>query len=90
MVQAYRDNTEPALSLIQIEVVNSTFQYDWVRRAGRRGDELDCIGLREYEPRPDDFSTASIVKTVEAVPARFGRPVIFTAVGFAALAQSHG
>jgi hypothetical protein len=57
---------------------------------GAPGDELDCIGLREYEPRPDDFSTASIVKTVEAVPARFGRPVIFTAVGFAALAQSHG
>jgi hypothetical protein len=45
-------------------------------------DALDYIGLNEYYPLPDSLSTADLLRTVEAVQAKFARPVIFTEAGF--------
>lgn len=45
-------------------------------------DALDYIGLQEYYPLPDDFSTEVIVQKVEAIARKFERPVIFTEAGF--------
>lgn len=45
-------------------------------------DALDFIGLQEYYPLPNDFSTTALVEKVEAVQKRFHKPVIFTEVGF--------
>lgn len=47
-------------------------------------DALDCIGLQEYYPLPDDLSTDSLVQKVEAVQRKYGKPVIFTEAGFPA------
>lgn len=45
-------------------------------------DALDYIGMDEYYSLPDDLSTDGLVAKVEAVHNRYGRPVIFTEVGF--------
>ena len=45
-------------------------------------DALDYIGLQEYYPLPDDLSTESVLRKVEAVQRNFQRPVIFTEAGF--------
>src|SRR5579864_5939964 len=45
-------------------------------------DALDYIGLNEYYPLPDDLSTTSLVRTIEAIHQKFARPVIFTEAGF--------
>jgi hypothetical protein len=50
-------------------------------------DALDYIGLNEYYPLPDDLSTAAVVRTVEAVQNKFGKPVIFTEAGFSTYAH---
>lgn len=45
-------------------------------------DELDYIGLDNYYPLPADLSTRGIEQRVEAVHRKFGRPVLFTELGF--------
>src|SRR6185295_17327220 len=46
-------------------------------------DALDYIGLNEYYPLPDDLTPAGVIRTVENVQKKFGKPVIFTEAGFA-------
>ena len=48
-------------------------------------DALDYIGLQEYYSLPDDLATDALVQKVEAVQQKFGKPVIFTEVGFPSL-----
>jgi len=48
-------------------------------------DALDYIGLQEYYSLPDDLGTDALVHNVEAVQQKFGKPVIFTEVGFPSL-----
>lgn len=48
-------------------------------------DALDYIGLQEYYSLPDDLATGALVHKVEAVQQKFGKPVIFTEVGFPSL-----
>jgi hypothetical protein len=48
-------------------------------------DALDYIGLQEYYSLPDDLATDELVQKVEAVQRKFGKPVIFTEVGFPSL-----
>jgi len=48
-------------------------------------DALDYIGLQEYYSLPDDLVTDALVQKVEAVQQKFGKPVIFTEVGFPSL-----
>ncbi len=45
-------------------------------------DDLDYIGLQEYYPLPDNLSTDSILRKVEAVQRKFQKPVIFTEAAF--------
>jgi hypothetical protein len=52
-------------------------------------DALDYIGLDNYYPLPDDFSTDALVRKVEAVQRKFERPVIFTEAGFASREATH-
>jgi hypothetical protein len=52
-------------------------------------DALDYIGLDNYYPLPDDFSSAAIVSKVEAVQKKFQRPVLFTEAGFASREGTH-
>jgi hypothetical protein len=48
-------------------------------------DALDYIGLQEYYSLPDDLATDALVQKVEGVQQKFGKPVIFTEVGFPSL-----
>ena len=52
-------------------------------------DELDYVGLDNYYPLPDDLSTAASARRIETVYRRFGKPVIFTEVGFASYEGTH-
>lgn len=52
-------------------------------------DALDYIGLQEYYPLPEDLSTDEVVRRVEAVQEKFGKPVIFTEVGFPSLENAN-
>ncbi len=45
-------------------------------------DALDYIGLDNYYPLPSDLSTREVAHRVEAVYSEFGKPVLFTEVGF--------
>ena len=48
-------------------------------------DALDFIGLSEYYPLPDSLDTAQLVKRIEAVHKRWGKPVVFVEAGFSAV-----
>lgn len=52
-------------------------------------DALDFIGLNNYYPLPDSLDTSEVVRKVEAVQARYLRPVIFTELGFASVEGAH-
>lgn len=52
-------------------------------------DALDYIGLDNYYPLPDDFSTDAVVRNVETVQQKFQRPVLFTEAGFSSLEGAH-
>ena len=52
-------------------------------------DELDYVGLDNYYPLPDDLSTAGSAQRMETVYRRFGKPVIFTEVGFSSYDGTH-
>jgi hypothetical protein len=52
-------------------------------------DALDYIGLNNYYPLPDDLSIAEVVKKVEAVQKKFGKPVIFPEAGYPSLEAPH-
>jgi hypothetical protein len=52
-------------------------------------DALDYIGLNNYYPLPDDLSTDAVLRKVEAVQRRFGKPVIFPEAGFTSLEAPH-
>lgn len=52
-------------------------------------DALDYIGLQEYYPLPDDLSTGELVRKVEAVEKKFGKPVLFTEAGFPSAAGAN-
>lgn len=45
-------------------------------------DDLDYIGLDNYYPLPEDLATSEIEERIETVHRRFGKPVIFSEVGF--------
>jgi hypothetical protein len=47
--------------------------------------ELDYIGLDEYYPLPADLSTKEVVRRVKHVELEYGKPVLFTEVGFASV-----
>jgi hypothetical protein len=52
-------------------------------------DALDYIGLDNYYPLPDDYSTVDLVKRVEAVAKQYDRPVLFTEAGYSAAVEAH-
>jgi hypothetical protein len=52
-------------------------------------DALDYIGLDNYYPLPDDYSTADLVRRVETVAKRYDRPVLFTEAGYSAAIEAH-
>jgi hypothetical protein len=52
-------------------------------------DALDYIGLNNYYPLPDSLDTAAVVRKVEAVQRRFGKPVIFPEAGFSSFEAPH-
>ncbi len=52
-------------------------------------DALDYVGLNNYYPLPDTLETAALVKKVEAVQSRFGKPVLLTEAGFASVKDPH-
>jgi hypothetical protein len=52
-------------------------------------DALDWIGIDEYYALPDDLSTTDLVQKVEAVHARFQKPVVFTEAGFPSIADAN-
>jgi hypothetical protein len=52
-------------------------------------DALDYIGLDNYYPLPDDYSTAELLAKVEAVHNKYGKPVLFTEAGFSAVENAH-
>ena len=52
-------------------------------------DALDYIGLDNYYPLPDNYSTAELIAKVEAVQRKFGKPVILTEAGFSAVENAH-
>ncbi|MFN7923451.1 MAG: hypothetical protein U0Q16_25340 [Bryobacteraceae bacterium] len=47
-------------------------------------DALDYIGLDNYYPLGDDYSTAEMMRRIEAVQRKFGKPVLFTEAGYSA------
>ena len=75
-----------------------TYGAHWESEVERIGfwDELDYIGVNFYypiaaagaAPRPDSPEIAAAARAVEEVGARFGKPVLFTEVGFPALATA--
>lgn len=52
-------------------------------------DALDYIGLNNYYPLPDSLDTSELVRKVETVQGRFGKPVLLTEVGFASVTAPH-
>lgn len=52
-------------------------------------DALDYIGLDNYYPLPPDLSTRDVEGRVESVQRRFGKPVLFTEVGFTPFELTH-
>lgn len=48
-------------------------------------DALDYIGLNNYYPLPDDFSTGDILRKVEAVQKKYNKPVILTEAGYVSM-----
>jgi hypothetical protein len=52
-------------------------------------DALDYIGIDNYYPLPDDYSTAEMTRRITAVHAKFGKPVIFTEAGYSAVENAH-
>jgi hypothetical protein len=52
-------------------------------------DALDYIGLNNYYPLPDSLDTAAVVRKVEAVQRKFGKPVIFPEAGFSTFEAPH-
>ena len=52
-------------------------------------DALDYIGLDNYYPLPDSYSTAELVAKVEAVHRKFNKPVVLTEAGFSAVENAH-
>jgi hypothetical protein len=48
-------------------------------------DDLDYIGLNNYYPLPDDFSTADLVRKVEAVQSKYNKPVLLTEAGYVSM-----
>ena len=52
-------------------------------------DALDYIGIDNYYPLDDRYSAATLVGKIEAVQARFQKPVLFTEAGFGAHQNSH-
>jgi len=52
-------------------------------------DALDYIGLDNYYPLPDDYSAADVVRKVEQVHKKYGKPVVFTEAGFSAVINAH-
>lgn len=52
-------------------------------------DAVDCIGLNNYYPLPDDLNTSGVVAKVEAVQKRFAKPVIFPEAGYSSLIEPH-
>lgn len=52
-------------------------------------DALDYIGLDNYYPLPDSYSTAELVSKVEQVQKRYNKPVLFTEAGFSAVENAH-
>jgi hypothetical protein len=52
-------------------------------------DALDYIGLNNYYPLPDSLDTTEMVRKVEEVQRRFGKPVIFPEAGFSSFEAPH-
>ena len=52
-------------------------------------DALDYVGLNEYYPLPDDFSTVELVRKVQTVQRKWRKPVIFTEAGFSSYEAPH-
>jgi hypothetical protein len=48
-------------------------------------DALDFIGLSEYYPLPDSLDTTQVVRRVEAVQKRWGKPIVFVEAGYSAV-----
>ncbi|MEZ5403381.1 MAG: hypothetical protein R2729_27115 [Bryobacteraceae bacterium] len=52
-------------------------------------DALDYIGIDNYYPLPDDYSTADMARRITAVHSKFNKPVIFTEAGYSAVENAH-
>jgi hypothetical protein len=52
-------------------------------------DAVDFIGLNNYYPLPDSLDTRAMVAKVEAVQARYSRPVIFPEAGYSSVSNAN-
>ncbi|MEZ5352713.1 MAG: hypothetical protein R2762_08755 [Bryobacteraceae bacterium] len=52
-------------------------------------DALDYIGIDNYYPLPDDYSTADMERRITAVHEKFAKPVVFTEAGYSAVENAH-
>jgi hypothetical protein len=52
-------------------------------------DALDYIGLNNYYPLPDSLDAGRVVERIDAVYARFQKPVLFPEAGFPSLTAPH-
>ena len=52
-------------------------------------DALDYIGLDNYYPLGEGYSTTDALKKIEEVQRRFQKPVLFTEAGFSAIEGAH-
>ena len=52
-------------------------------------DDLDYIGIDNYYPLGENYSTTGILDRVQAVQAKFGKPVLFTEAGYSAAVGAH-
>lgn len=48
-------------------------------------DALDFIGISEYYPLPDSLDTTEVVRKIETIQRRWGKPVVFVESGFPAV-----
>ncbi|GAB4407355.1 MAG: hypothetical protein OHK0021_18440 [Bryobacter sp.] len=52
-------------------------------------DAVDYIGLNNYYPLPDTLDCTPVLRKVETVQKRYGKPVLFTECGYASVRTPH-
>lgn len=52
-------------------------------------DELDYLGVNAYYPLGGDYNASDMIRRIESVQRRFGKPVLFTEAGYASTPGAH-